>query len=235
MLKLLKNLYNNHLYLISQYVRQVAVSIVVLIIARYLSVYDFGLFSSYKNIVEFCLMFTYMGISDFILVSSKANANDVRTKIAFFLFNALCISLLIASITKFLEIENHLLFVLIIFRCFFESVFFAIILPYFQATKTFNNIAKVNIFYSLGIAFIAIISYFFRLSLLQFLALNIYFGFFNFVICSRLMKIKISSLLNSIKNFFNIINKDTIIYSMSAIAYFLYSQLPLLYISIFQQ
>jgi len=74
MLKLLKNLYNNHLYLISQYVRQVAVSIVVLIIARYLSVYDFGLFSSYKNIVEFCLMFTYMGISDFILVSSKANA-----------------------------------------------------------------------------------------------------------------------------------------------------------------
>ena len=152
-------------------------------------VYDFGLFSSYKNIAGFCLMFANMDFANYILVSSQANVKKVKLKISLFLLNAINIAVLIALGSIFFNFESHLLFILIVIRLFFDGTFFGLILPYFQATKTFNTIVKINIFYAIGISIIAIISYILKLSLLKFLILNIALGLFNFIQCSYFAKI----------------------------------------------
>lgn len=59
----------------SLYTRTIAGTLILFVIARYLSVYDFGLFTSYKNIAIFWFMFANLGFADYILVSSKANSS----------------------------------------------------------------------------------------------------------------------------------------------------------------
>ena len=93
MLGKVKNILNSQLYAISLYARQIAGTFILFVIAHYLSVYDYGLFSSYKNIAMFALLFANLGYSDYILVSSKANVKEVKLKISLFLFNAIVLSI----------------------------------------------------------------------------------------------------------------------------------------------
>ena len=95
MLKTIKNILNSQFYAMSLYARSIAGTLILFVIARYLSVYDFGLFSSYKNIATFCFMFANLGFADYILVSSKANSTEVKLKISLFLTNAILIAMLI--------------------------------------------------------------------------------------------------------------------------------------------
>ena len=132
--KILK-LVNNNLYALSLYARQIAGTLILFIIARYLSIYDFGLFSSYRNIAVFCLMFANLGYADYILVSSKANTKEVKLKIALFIINAIFLAGFYILGSLFFNINNHLLFGLIIIRTFFDTTFFGLILPFFQAVK----------------------------------------------------------------------------------------------------
>ena len=230
---IIKNIFNNHLYAMSLYARQIAGTLVLFIIARYLSVYDFGLFSSYKNIAVFCLMFANMDFANHILVSSQANVKEVKLKISLFLLNAINIAILIAIFSIFFKLENHLLFILIVVRSFFDGTFFGLILPYFQATKTFNTIAKINIFYAIGISIIAIISYILKLSLLKFLVLNIGLGLFNFIQCSYFAKINYLLVFNHLKRFYKMIDRSICGYMGSTITDYLYTQLSALYVAIF--
>ena len=167
------NFLKNNLYAISLYSRQIAGTLILFIIARYLPVYDFGLFSSYKSIATFCFMLANFDYSNYILVSSNANVKQVKLKISLFLLNAIIVGILIAIGSSFFKLDSHILFCMVVIRTFFDGTFFALILPYFQATKTFNTIAKINIFYASCISLIAIISYIFKLSLYKFLILNI--------------------------------------------------------------
>ena len=75
---IIQKILKNNFYAISLYARQIAGTLVLFLIARYLTVYDYGLFSSYKNIATFILMFANMGFNEYILVSTKANVNNVR-------------------------------------------------------------------------------------------------------------------------------------------------------------
>lgn len=234
MLQVIKNILNNQLYAVSLYARQIAGTLVLFIIARYLSVYDFGLFSSYKNIAAFCFMFANLGFADYILVSSQANVKEVKLKISLFLLNAINIAILIALGSIFFNLESHLLFTLIIIRTFFDGTFFALILPYFQATKTFNIIAKINIFYAIGISIVAIISYVLKLSLLKFLILNIGLGLLNFIQCSYFAKINYLLVFNNLKRLCKKIDKGIFAYVGVTIAYFLYAQIPSLYVATYQ-
>ena len=234
MLQVIKNILNSQLYAISLYARQIAGTLVLFIIARYLSVYDFGLFSSYKNIAGFCFMFANLGFADYILVSSQANVKEVKLKISLFLLNAINIAILIALGSIFFNLESHLLFTLIIIRTFFDGTFFALILPYFQATKTFNTIAKINIFYAIGISIVAIISYVLKLSLLKFLILNIGLGLLNFIQCSYFAKINYLLVFNNLKRLCKKIDKGIFAYVGVTIAYFLYAQIPSLYVATYQ-
>lgn len=232
-MNVLKKFLTNNLYALSLYSRQIAGTIVLFIIARYLSVYDYGLFTSYKSIISFCFMFANMEYANYILVSSQANVKEVKLKISLFLVNAILIGFFIAFFSYFFKLENHLLFILIIIRTFFDSVFFGLILPYFQATKTFNTIAKINIVYSFCIALIAIISYIFKLSLIKFLLLNICLGVINFIQCSYFSKINYFLVINYIKRFIKMLDKSIFGYMGSTIADYLYAQTSSLYVATF--
>lgn len=226
-----KVLYN--LYPISLYARQIAGSLILFIIARYLSVYDFGLFSSYKNVAVFCFMFANLDYHNYILVSSKANVKEVQLKISLFLLNAISIGIMIALGSTFFHLDSHILFILVVIRTFFDGTFFSLILPYFQATKTFNTIAKINIIYAVCISTIAIISYMFKLSLYKFLLLNICLGLINFIQCSYFAQINYFLVFNHIKRFCKMVDKSIWAYIGVSIASFLYSQLSSLYVSTF--
>lgn len=231
MIKAIKNILNSQLYAMSLYARTIAGTLVLFVIARYLSVYDFGLFSSYKNIASFCFMFANLGFADYILVSSKANHNEVKLKISLFLTNAILIAILICMGGNLCNLESKLLFCLVVIRTFFDGIFFALILPYFQATKKFNVIATINIIYAICIVCIAIISYIFKLSLVKFLILNIILGSINFIQCSYYAKINYFLLFNNFKRFLKMLDKSIFAYVGVTIAYYLYAQIPSLYVS----
>ena len=230
---MLKKILNNNLYPISLYARQIAGTLVLFIIARYLSVYDYGLFTSYKSIIGFCFMFANMEYANYILVSSQANVKEVKLKISLFLINAVVIGVFIAFFSMFFKLENHLLFALIIIRTFFDGVFFGLILPYFQATKNFNTIAKINIVYAICISLIAVFSYIFKLSLCEFLILNIILGLINFIQCSYFAKINYFLVFNHLKRFCKMIDKSIFGYMGSTISDYLYAQTSSLYVAAF--
>lgn len=235
MLGKIKNLISKNLYPISLYARQIAGTLILFIIARYLPVYDFGLFSSYKNIATFCFMFANLDFHNYILVSSKANVKQVKLKISLFLLNAIIVGILIAIGSSFFKLDSHILFCMVVIRTFFDGTFFLLILPYFQATKTFNSIAKINIVYAACISLIAVFSYIFKLSLYKFLMLNICLGLINFIQCSYFAKINYFMVFNHLKRFCEMIDKSIWAYIGVSIASFLYSQLSSLYVSTFLQ
>lgn len=231
MLAKVKGILNSHLYAISLYARQIAGTFILFAIAHYLSVYDYGLFSSYKNIAMFALLFANLGYSDYILVSSRANVKAVKLKISLFLFNAIVFSILISILSLGFKLENHFLFLLVISRTFFDGIFFALILPYFQASKDFKTISYINFFYSGMLSIIAIVSCVFKLSLIKFLLLNIVLGLFNFIQCTYYAKINYFLLICYLKRFYKMIDKSIFAYIGVTIAYLLYAQIPSLYVS----
>ena len=231
MIKTIKNILNSQLYALSLYARTIAGTLVLFVIARYLSVYDYGLFSSYKNIASFCFMFANLGYADYILVSSQANTNKVKLKISLFLVNAIFFAILICLGGCLCSLESKFLFCLVVFRTFFDSIFFSLILPYFQSAKKFNIIATINIIYAFCIVCIALVSFTLKLSLVKFLILNIVLGCINFIQCSYYAKINYFLFLYNIKSFVSMLDKSIFAYAGVAIAYYLYAQVPSLYVS----
>jgi O-antigen/teichoic acid export membrane protein len=233
MIQKINNYLKNQLYTLSLYIRKAAGTIVLLVIARYLSVYDYGLFSSYKSIAVFLLIFANLSFSDYILVSSKANTHEVKLKITLFLTYAIALVLLILTGSCFYNFESKILFDLVLIRTFFDITFFALILPYFQATKKFNTIGIINIIYSAGTALIAIFSYIFKLSLLKFLVLSIILGVINFIHCSLYAKLNYILLFNFAKRILLKIDKTIFYFIGLTIATQLYGQIAPLFIAIF--
>ena len=136
------SLFSNNLYAMSLYARQIAGTVVLFVIARYLSVYEYGLFSSYKTIAMFVLLFANMGYESYILVSSKKNVKIVKIKIFMFLLNALAVLMFSIFISPFMKFENLLIFILVLCRQFFDGTFFALVLPYFQSANKFVSQGK---------------------------------------------------------------------------------------------
>lgn len=222
---------NEHLYAMSLYVRQTAGTIVLLFLARILSVYDYGLFSSYKAIATFLLIIANLSFADYILVSSKAKINEVKLKLSLFLVYAFTITSLIALFSFAFNIESHVLFILVLLRTFFDVTFFKLILPYFQAAKKFNIIAWINILYSICIMLIAIISFYLKLSLLEFLILNVILGIINFIQCSIYTRLNYFLLFQNFKRILKKIDKKIWDFIGITIGTYLYSQIAPLFIS----
>lgn len=229
--KNLINLFKESIYPLSLYARQIAGTIVLFLIARYLTVYDYGLFSSYKNIAMYCFVLANLNYNDYILVSTKAEPNKVRQKTALFLVHAILLGILYCIISLYCPFENHLLYILVVIRTFFDVVFFWLILPYFQATKKFLIIGWINMFYSVGISVVAIVSFVFKLSLVKFLILNIILGLINFVQCSYYIKINYIGVILKIKKYLQLLDKKIWGYIGSSITVNLYTPLPALFVS----
>lgn len=220
-------------YPISLYSRQIAGTLVLLLITRMLSVYDYGLFKSYGAIVGFWLMFANLGYNEYIIVSSQNVVKDVRLKIGFFLLNAVFVACLIALGGIFSTLESKFIFILVLIRSFFDGTFFGIMLPYYQASRNFNLISKINIFYSVMTIIIAGVSYWLHFSLAKFLILGILLGLFNFVQCSFYAKIDYLLTIKHLKQLFKKIDKSVFAYSGVALCWYLYNQLPSVFASIY--
>lgn len=219
------------LYPISLYARQIAGTLVIFLIARYISVYDFGLFSSYKNIATYCFVLANLNYNDYILVSTKAEPSKVRQKTALFMVHAIGLGLFYCLVSNLCPLENHILFMLIIARTFFDTVFFWLVLPYFQAARKFNTIAIINICYAVGISIIAIVSFVLKLSLVKFLILNVILGLINFVQCSHYIKIDYAGVILKLKKYLQLLDKKIWGYIGSSITVNLYTPLPALFVS----
>lgn len=224
---------NSNLYAMSLYARQIAGTVVLLFIARYLSVYDYGLFSSYKTIAGFILILANLGYNEYILVSSQKVVKDVQLKIGFFIVNAIFLLLFITLGSLFFELESNKIFILVLLRTFFDATFFAIMLPFYQASNKFKLIANINFFYSIVTILIALCAFIFHLSLVQFLYLSIGLGLFNFIQCSIYAKINYFLSIKYFKKLFLKIDKTIFSYAGCTIGWIIYNQLPALYISFF--
>ena len=226
-------LINSNLYALSLYARQIAGTFILFLIARYLTVYDYGLFTSYKAIASFILIFANMGFESYILVSAQNNVNKIRVKIALFLLNALSIIVLTLLAVPFTSLESKLIFILVLIRTFFDGTFFSLILPYFQASRKLLTVSKINLVYAVCITVIAVMSYILKLSLIKFLILNIVLGFINFIQCSYYSKIPYFACLLNIQKIFKYVDKQILSYMLINICYVLYIQTPSLYVSTF--
>ena len=133
----------------------------------------------------------------------------------------------------FFKLENHFLFALVVIRTFFDNTFFSLILPYFQASKKFNTIAKINIVYSIFVMLIAVLSFILKLSLVKFLLLNICLGLINFAQCSYFANINYFMVFGHIKRFLQKLDKSIFGYMGSTITDYLYAQTSSLYVAIF--
>lgn len=227
----INSIFKNNLYALSLYSRQIAGTLVLFIIARYLSVYDYGVFSSYKAIVGFILTFACLGYNEYILVSSRNNVRMVSQKIALFMTNAFLIVAGTIFVSLFVPIDLHLIFILVVIRAFFDSTFFALILPYFQASKKLNTIGVINITYSVFVMLIAVISYLFKLSLLKFLLLSCFIGLINFIQCSLYTKTNYLFVLFKPIHYLKLLDKSILGYIGVIVAFLLYSQIPSLFVS----
>lgn len=231
MIRLIQNLLKNNLFALSLYSRQIAGTLVLFLIAHYLSVYEYGLFTSYKSIATFCLMFANLGFNEYIVVSAQNIVKNAQLKIAFFVLNAIFLTTLIAFGSEFANFETKLLFILVLIRQFFDGTFFALILPYFQASKKFNIISYVNIFYSIVMIIIASCAYIFKLSLVKFLLFNILLGVINFVQVSYYAKINYVFGIKHYWDLFRKIDKSIFSYMGVAVCYYLYSQIQGLFVA----
>lgn len=224
---------NNNLYPISLYCRQIAGTVVILFLARFLSVYDYGIFTSYKAQAGFWLLFANLGYNEYILISSEKIIRETRLKVGLFILNAIFIIFLIAFFYLFSPIESKYLFTLILVRSFFDVTFFTLVLPYFQAAKKFNIISYVNIFYSVMMFIITFIAYYYKYSLVKFLWLNIALGLFNFAQVSYYAKINYLMVFVHLKELLKKIDKSIFAYIGVLLCSYLYSQIPSLYSSAF--
>ncbi len=225
------NIISKCLYPVSLYLRSITGTVVVLFLARYLSVYDYGLFSSYRSIATFCLMFANLSFADYILVSSDKNVKEIQLKIGLFILNAILLMLLIFFGSLFSSLEMKVIFALVLLRQFLDSTFFALIFPYFQAANKFNVISYVNIFYTFVMLLITFICYVNKYSLYTFLILNIMLGVINFIQVSYYAKIKYLRAICHFKRLFKKIDKTIVDYAGVTLCSYLYNQIPALFVS----
>ena len=228
---IIQKILKNNFYAISLYARQIAGTLVLFLIARYLTVYDYGLFTSYKTLSVFILVLANMGYESYILVSSQNNVVKVKQKIALFMLNAITIVALVLLGLPFSFVGVKLLFALVFIRTFLDGTFFALVLPYFQASRKLKIISIINIIYAIAIMGIAILSYLFKLSIIKFLLLNIFLGIINFIQCSIYSKIPYLQILKHLKLSIKLLDKSLLSYMLINICFILYSQIQGVFVS----
>ena len=233
MLRAIVKFFNSQLYAMSLYSRQIAGTAVLLLVVRFLSVYDYGLFASYNQIAAFCLLIANVGYAEYILVSSQKNVREVQLKIGMFLIFAILLTISVLFVSKFIPLESWLIFALVLVRTFFDSIFFGLMLPYYQASEKFNLISYINIFYSAMTILLALICYLFKLNLVIFLLMGIGLGVFNFIQCTYYAKINYILVIKHFKDLIKKIDKSILMYAGSTLSFWICGKIPSLYVATF--
>ncbi len=131
--------------------------LLVVLLARSVSVSIIGTYSAYINIIGVVLLLTNFGFSEFILVNSK-NENELKENVKKFLQISLAIFFLFVLGTLILPTIDKGLATLILVKLYLETNIYNIFLAYYQVKKKIVIITISNII--LG-TLTAIVSYLF--------------------------------------------------------------------------
>lgn len=130
----------------------------VVLLARSITTFEFGMYSSIINILSLLLIITNFGFSEFILVNSNTleKLKDNSSKLIQY-SASLAVSLII--IGGLFYIEYFFLFVLLGLKIFIEGTFMQVLLSVYQVRNDINKIAYINILVSILTTLAIIISY----------------------------------------------------------------------------
>lgn len=233
LLKLTKKLLSKNLYTVSLYLRKLASAFTVFFLARYLSVSEYGLYSSYVNITAMILLFVNFGFNEYILVSSKNRLKEVRLKLAFFMILAFILMLVMILFANCFNLLDKIIFSLILVRSFLDGNVFALILTYYQSANKFKEISIINIIYSVWTLITACAAYIFKLKLSVFLILCILIGIANLIYSSIVGKLNYMQVFLKFKRFVKMIDAKLLYYGLVMVTVWIYYQIPSLSVSLF--
>lgn len=147
------------MFTISNLFRRGANYLFTILLARSISVLDFGSYSVYVNIFGAVLLITNFGFSEYLLVNSKEEEQKNKNLHSFilaslFLFSAILLSLLI------FKTDDKYLAVLVLFKMFFETSIYNILLSYHQVEKKLIVMTATNLALGFSVILLSLLFYF---------------------------------------------------------------------------
>lgn len=223
--------FKDNLYGVSLYCKKTADVLALFFVVRFLSVYEYGLYSSYVAIAGWFLLPTVMGYGEYILVSENKDRAKTAAKCALFIIMACGLLVAECGFVAVYPIEMKLIFTLVLLRLFFEGITGVLILPYCQAVNKFHLISTVNMVYSAGMVVCAALTYIMGWGLAAFLTMLIGLGAAGFVILSVVAGINYIDALRHFKSNIKTVDRKIVPYIASYILGFLSGQVPILFVA----
>jgi O-antigen/teichoic acid export membrane protein len=214
------------IYASSLFVRRCVAAVIAFFLARYLSVAEFGLYSSLVSISLILLVVANLGYNEYLLVISKNNREKVVNHIIGFSFIGFIFLLLISAIIGLSGYEHKFIFILILMKMFIDTKLSIVTFAYFQAENKFFEIGIINILYSIVVSLAIGWCYFNKISLEGFLALNVTAGIIFIFVQFLYMDIKIKNYFSDLVYFFRNLKKDIIYFALSFFTFDMYYLLP---------
>lgn len=209
-------------YTLSVLLRRGSNFILNIMIARVLTVQEFGEFSQLTIIAIYLLLVTEFGYNEYILVKAKKNNNLKFLLSNFFIISI--ITFIILSLILGIFHQSEFIY-LILLKVYLDSYLNKLILTYYQYENKFNIYSKLTIFYSLSLLSLSYYLYLNHLSLYcTLIIINILLLLMTIALVKK-SNIEFRMInLGKIKEY---INKEFTYFALSSITIPIYMQMPL--------
>jgi O-antigen/teichoic acid export membrane protein len=169
--------------------------LLLVLLARSISVSEIGVYSAYLNVLALLVLITNFGFSEFLLVNSE-NKNQLKVNTINFFQISLCIFAVLILLSVLIPLKDNILCVLVLIKIYFETTIYNILLAHHQVAKKLKVITIMNITIGLFVILTCILCYFFKENIYTYLiSINLVYGFTFFYLFSSI-KIKFSPLKN---------------------------------------
>lgn len=216
------------IYTFSIIARRLSSFLINLMIARIVSIQEFGDYSNYIILSTYFLLLTEMGYSEYILLKSKQNNN-----LNFLLTNFISLSFFtffVITLISSLFYESYLL-TLVLGKVYLDIYLNKLLLTHYQYKDHLKQYAYLNI--GLSISLLLAIAFFWVSPIsLEHMLLFIDIILLGFVFIV-LKKTNITSRFINLTKFKQYFNKEFLYYALSSITIPLYMQLPLVIMTFF--
>ncbi len=216
------------IYTFSIIARRLSSFLINLMIARIVSIQEFGDYSNYIILSTYFLLLTEMGYSEYILLKSKQNNN-----LNFLLTNFISLSFFtffVITLISSLFYESYLL-TLVLGKVYLDIYLNKLLLTHYQYKDHLKQYAYLNI--GLSISLLLAIAFFWVSPIsLEHMLLFIDIILLGFVFIV-LKKTNVKSKFINLTKFKQYFNKEFLYYALSSITVPLYMQLPLVIMTFF--
>lgn len=146
------------MFTISNIFKRGANYLFMVLLARTISVYDFGIYSIYVNVCGVILLLTNFGFSEYLLVNSKKTLQKKANLRVFVLISFSLFFLVFLGLFA-LDLEDSTIATLVLCKTFFETSMYNIMLSYYQVETKLKEMSKTNIWLGLTVIILSIIFY----------------------------------------------------------------------------